>query len=87
MTWRTRSSASCGSPREFRICKDPNELRLAIVREMTGLLQLEDRIDRAARQKIRSQKRDIAEGGRRVRFASQTLLCRRIEKFGITLNH
>src|SRR6478672_6884933 len=49
--------------REFRIRKDPNDLRLAIVREMTGLLQLEDRIDRAARQKIRSQKRDITEGG------------------------
>jgi uncharacterized protein len=49
--------------RDFRVRKDPNELRLALVREMTDLLQLEHRIDAAAREKIRTQKREIAEGG------------------------
>src|ERR1700743_1012773 len=49
--------------REFRIRKDANEIRLAIVREMTDILQPEERIDKAARQKIKTQKREIAEGG------------------------
>src|SRR5437763_13250269 len=49
--------------RDFRVRKDPNELRLALVREISDLLQMEHRVDSAARQKILSQKRDIAEGG------------------------
>jgi hypothetical protein len=73
--------------REFRIRKDPNDLRLAIVREMTGLLQLEDRIDRAARQKIRSQKRDIAEGGEEYDILHKRYYAEELKKFGINLNN
>src|SRR5215468_3230624 len=39
--------------------KDTNSVRLEIVRVMTELLVSEDKVDRAARQKIRSQKREI----------------------------
>jgi hypothetical protein len=42
--------------------KDANAVRLEIVRVMTEVLMVEDKVDRAARQKIRSQKRDIPEG-------------------------
>jgi uncharacterized protein len=73
--------------REFRIRKDPNDLRLEIVREMTGLLQLEDRIDRAARQKIRSQKRDIAEGGEEYDLLHRRYYAEELKKFGINLNN
>src|SRR6202171_4908099 len=49
--------------RELRLKdKDPNNVRLEIVRFMTELLVAEDKVDRVARQKIRSQKREIPEG-------------------------
>ena len=60
---------------------------MAIVREMTGLLQLEDRIDRAARQKIRSQKRDIAEGGEEYDILHKRYYAEELKKFGINLNN
>src|SRR5579863_5143361 len=49
--------------RELRLKnKDSNAVRLEIVRIMTDLLTAEDKVDRAARQKIRTQKREIPEG-------------------------
>src|SRR6266481_3223241 len=49
--------------RELRLKnKDTNAIRLDIVRVMTDLLMAEDKVDRASRDKIRSQKRDIPEG-------------------------
>jgi hypothetical protein len=47
---------------EVRIKRDANDVRLEMVREITELLQIEERVDKAARQKIRSQKREITEG-------------------------
>src|SRR5690349_896395 len=45
--------------REVRLKnKDSNAIRLEIVRVMTELLMAEDKVDRAARTKIRSQKRE-----------------------------
>src|SRR6266699_377490 len=49
--------------RELRLRnKDTNSVRLEIVRHLTELLLTEDKVDRAARTKIRSQKREIPEG-------------------------
>lgn len=72
--------------RDFRVRKDPNELRLSLVREITDLLQLEDRIDRAARQKIKSQKRDIAEGGEEYDILHKRYYAEELKKLGINLN-
>jgi hypothetical protein len=72
--------------REFRVRKDPNDLRLALVREMTELLQMEDKIDRAARQKIRAQKRDIAEGGEEYDLLHKRYYAEELKKLGISLN-
>lgn len=72
--------------RDFRVRKDPNELRLALVREMTELLQLEDRIDNAARQKIRTQKRNIAEGGEEYDLLHKRYYAEELKKLGINLN-
>jgi hypothetical protein len=72
--------------RDFRVRKDPNELRLALVREMTDLLQFEDRIDRAARQKIRTQKRDIAEGGEEYDLLHKRYYAEELKKLGINLS-
>src|SRR3954454_17857457 len=71
--------------RDFRVRKDPNELRLAIVREMTDLLQMEDRIDRAARQKVRTQKRDIPEGGEECDILHKRYYAEELKKLGINL--
>ena len=42
--------------RGFRVKKDPNDVRLQVVSIMTELLQAEDKVDRAARTKIRYAK-------------------------------
>ncbi len=47
-----------------RLFRDPNSVRLAIVEIMQEELRRDDYIDRKARQKIASQRRDIPEGGR-----------------------
>jgi uncharacterized protein len=72
--------------REFRVRKDPNELRLSLVREITDVLQMEDRVDRAARQKIRSQKRDIPEGGEEYDLLHRRYYAEELKKLGIDLN-
>ena len=72
--------------REFRVRKDPNELRLALVREMTDLLQMEDRIDKAARAKVRTQKRDIPEGGEEYEILHRRYYSEELKKLGINLN-
>src|ERR1700716_2436814 len=45
--------------RDFRLKRDPNDVRLEMVKVVTELLQAEDKVDRAARTKIRTQKREI----------------------------
>ena len=72
--------------RDFRIRKDPNDLRLSLVREMTDILQLEDRIDKAARQKVRTQKRDIVEGGEEYDLLHKRYYAEELKKLGINLN-
>jgi hypothetical protein len=64
---------------------DSNELRLAWGREMTDLLLLADRIDKAARQKIRTQKRDIAEGGEEYDLLHRRYYAEELKKLGINL--
>ena len=72
--------------REFRIRKDPNEIRLALVREMTDILMLEERIDKAARQKIKTQKREIAEGGEEYDLLHRRYYAEELKKLGINLS-
>ena len=72
--------------RDFRVRKDPNELRLALVREMTDLLQLEHRIDSAAREKIRTQKREITEGGEEYDVLHKRYYAEELKKLGINLS-
>ena len=71
--------------RDFRVRKDQNELRLALVRETTDLLQLEDKVDRAAKQKIKSQKREIVEGGDEYEVLHRRYYSEELKKLGINL--
>ncbi len=71
--------------RELRIKKDPNEVRLEILRSMTELLQAEDKVDRLARQKIRSQKREVPEGTEEWDLLHRRYYSEELKKLGIDL--
>src|SRR3989442_5727149 len=71
--------------RELRIKKDPNEVRLEIVRGITDLLVAEEKVDRAARQKIRSQKREVPEGSEEWDLLHRKYYSEELKKLGIDL--
>src|SRR5215813_3770454 len=65
--------------------KDINAVRLELVRVMTELLLLEDKVDRAARQKIRTQKREIPEGTEEWDLLHKRYYAEELKKLGIDL--
>ena len=72
--------------RELRLRdKDTNNVRLEIVRCMTELLMAEDKVDRAARDKIRSQKREVPEGSEEWDLLHRRYYSEELKKFGIDL--
>ena len=71
--------------RDIRLKKDPNEVRLEIVRSITELLHTEERVDKAARQKIRSQKREIPEGTEEWDLLHRRYYSEELKKLGIDL--
>ncbi len=71
--------------RLFRLKRDPNDVRLEIVREMTDLLVKEEKVDRAAREKIRSQKREIPEGSEEWDLLHRKYYAEELKKLGIDL--
>jgi hypothetical protein len=71
--------------REFRVRKDANDVRLEIVRAITELLVAEDKVDRAARTKIRTQKREIAEGTEEWGLLHKRYYAEELKKLGIDL--
>ena len=72
--------------RELRMKKDANEVRLEVVRFMTELLMAEDKVDRVARQKIRSQKREIPEGSEEWDLLHRKYYSEELKKLGIDLS-
>jgi len=70
----------------FRFKLEPNDVRLEIVREMTDLLMAEERVDRAAREKIRSQKREIIEGSEEWDLLHRRYYADEMKKLGIDLS-
>ena len=65
--------------------KDPNIVRLEVVRSMTDTLLTEDKVDRAARTKIRSQKREIPEGSEEWDLLLRRYYSEELKKLGIDL--
>ena len=76
--------AALRKSRDLRVKKPANDLRLEIVRDMTDLLTAEDKVDRAARQKIRSQKREIPEGSEEWDLLLRRYYAEELKKLGIT---
>ena len=71
--------------REVRLKRDPNEVRLELVKVMTELLQTEEKVDRAARTKIRTQKREITEGTEEWDLLHKRYYAEELKKLGIDL--
>jgi len=63
--------------------KDSNAIRLEIVRLMTDLLLAEDKVDRAARAKIRSQKKEVPEGSEEWDLMHRKHYAEDLKKLGI----
>ena len=77
--------AALRKSRELRVKQDPNEARLEIVRAMTELLTAEDKVDRMAREKVRSQKREIPEGSEEWDLLHRRYYADELKKLGIDL--
>jgi hypothetical protein len=65
--------------------KDTNNVRLMIEKAMTELLVDEEKSDRAARQKIRSQKREITEGTEEWDLLLRRYYSEELKKLGIDI--
>lgn len=78
--------AALRKSREFRLKRDPNDVRLELVKVMTELLQTEEKVDRAARTKIRTQKREISEGSEEWDLLHRRYYAEELKKLGIDLN-
>ena len=69
--------------RDLRMKKDMNDARLEIVKAFTDILQVEEKADRAARDKVRSIKRDISEGSEEWDILQKRYYAEELKKFGI----
>ena len=70
---------------QLRVKKDPNEVRLEVVRAMTELLTAEEKVDRMARDKVRSQKKEIPEGSEEWDLLHRRYYAEELKKLGIDL--
>ena len=78
--------AALRKSRDFRLKRDPNDVRLELVKIITDLLQTEEKVDRAARTKLRTQKREIAEGTEEWDLLHKRYYAEELKKLGIDLD-
>src|ERR1700730_18680354 len=71
--------------RDFRLKRDPNDVRLELVKVVTDLLQAEEKVDRAARTKIRTQKREISEGTEEWDLLHKRYYAEELKKLGLDI--
>jgi uncharacterized protein len=77
--------AAMRKSRHIRLKKDQNDIRLHIVGYFTEVLQAEDRVDRAAKAKVKTQKREIAEGTEEFDLLHRRYYAEELKKLGIDL--
>jgi hypothetical protein len=75
--------AALRKSRDLRMRQDPNDARLEIVKAFTEILQMEDKADRAARDKVRTIKRDISEGSEEWDILQKRYYAEELKKHGI----
>src|SRR5687767_5597983 len=71
--------------RIIRLKRDQNDIRLQIVGYITDVLQTEDRVDRAAKAKVKTQKREISEGTEEFDLLHRRYYAEELKKLGIDL--
>jgi hypothetical protein len=72
--------------RDVRVKMAENDVRLTIVTGLTEVLGIEDKVDREARKKIRTMKREIAEGTEEWDLLFRRFYAEELKKLGIDLN-
>jgi uncharacterized protein len=72
--------------RDFRVKKEQNEVRLEIVRAFTDFLSAEDKVDRAARTKVKSHGREITDGSDEYSILHKRYYAEEMKKLGIDLS-
>src|SRR6185436_4378579 len=77
--------AALKKSRDLRVKQDANEVRLEVVRAMTELLTAEEKVDRLARDKVHSQKREIPEGSEEWDLLHKRYYAEELKKLGIDL--
>ncbi|MBS1824954.1 MAG: DUF507 family protein [Acidobacteria bacterium] len=71
--------------RVFRVKRQPNDVRLELVKTLTEVLTVEDKVDKAARQKVRTLKRDVPEGSEEWDLLHRKYYAEELKRFGIDL--
>ncbi|MBI5086354.1 MAG: DUF507 family protein [Acidobacteria bacterium] len=71
--------------RECRFRKDPNDVRLELVRLVSDVLLNEDKAEKAARAKIRTQKKEIPEGSEEWDLLHKRYYAEELKNLGIDL--
>lgn len=71
--------------RDCRLRKDPNDLRLEIVRVISDLLMQEDKADKDSRAKIRTMKKEVPEGTEEWDLLHKRFYAEELKKLGIDL--
>lgn len=71
--------------RQFRLKKNDNEIRLQIVEGLTEVLKTEEKVDRAARDKIKTMKRDMPEGTEEWDLLHKRFYAEEFKKLGVDL--
>lgn len=79
--------ATLKKSRDVRVKKDPNEVRLVVVKAMTEILQAEERVDKIARDKVKSTKREVPEGSEEWDLMQRKYYAEELKKLGIDLAH
>ena len=69
--------------RDARVKREPNEVRLEIVKVFTEVLQTDEKADRDARAKVSSQKKGILEGSEEYEILHKRYYAEELIKLGI----
>jgi hypothetical protein len=77
--------AAMRKSRVLRLKRDPNDVRLQLLGVVTEILSIEDKVDRAAKTKIRTQKREIPEGSEEWDLLHRRYYAEELKKLGIDL--
>ena len=72
--------------RDFRLKRDQNDVRLEMVKIITEILVTEEKVDRAARAKVKTIKREITEGGEEYDLLHKRYYSEELKKLGIDLD-